>query len=114
MPVPIALTDCLGLIDLMLTGDEHSPHFTLSGVQCAVERIESHHACFEAVTSDFGMIAIFPGWYAGEHEAPVYVLIVGDHQACLQWLPIDRNEKCVIIERLSFDEIDKTMLTLAV
>lgn len=114
MPTPIALTDCPGLIDLMLTGDEHGPSFTLKGVQCSVERIDGRHACFEAVTPTFGLMVIFPDWYAGEHGMPVHIIVVGDTHACLQWLPINPADKRAIIERLSIDEIDKTLLTLAV
>lgn len=113
MPTPISLTDCLGFIDLMLTADELGPSFTLNSVQCGVERVEGH-ACFEAVTPDFGLSVIYPGWYAGEHGAPAQIVIVGDIQDCLQWLPIDPADKRALIDRLPLDEINKTMFTLAV
>jgi len=113
MPTPISFTDCPGLIDLMLTGDEHGASFTLNGVQCDVVQVEGH-ACFEAVTSDFGLSVIYPGWYAGEHGAPTLIVIVGDIQDCLQWLPIDPADKRALIDRLPLDEINKTMFTLGV
>lgn len=111
MLIPIPLNECLGLIDLILTGDEHS--FDINGVGCSVERIEGH-ACFEAATADFGFMVIIPHWYAGEHGSPAYIIIVGDHPACLRWLPIDRNDKCALIERLPLNAIDETLCRLAV
>jgi hypothetical protein len=114
MLTPITLTECPGLLDLMLVGDENGRSFILKGVQCSVERIDDHHAYFEAATPDFGLMMIFPGWYAGEHGMPVHILIADDAKACLQWLPIDRADKCAIIERLPLDNIAKTLLTLAV
>lgn len=54
MPTPIPLTDCPGLIDLMLAGDEHEASFTLNGVRVSVERI-GDAAYLEAVTPDFGI-----------------------------------------------------------
>ena len=113
MPTPISLTDCPGLIDLMLTGEELGPSFTLNGVQCDVVQVEGH-ACFEAVTPDFGLSVIYPGWYAGEHGPPAQIVIVGDIQDCLQWLPIDPADKRALIDRLPLDEINKTVFTLAV
>ena len=111
MLIPIPLNECLGLIDLILTGDEHS--FDINGVGCSVERIEGH-ACFEAATADFGFMVIIPHWYAGEHGSPAYIIIVGDHPACLRWLPIDRNDKCALIERLPLNAIDEMLCRLAV
>lgn len=88
MATPISLTDCPGLIDLMLTCDERGQSFTLNGVRCDVVLVEGH-ACFEAMAPDFGLLVIYPGWYAGEHGAPAQIVIVGDIQDCLQWLAID-------------------------
>lgn len=113
MSTPIPLNDCPGLIDLMLTGEELGPSFTLNGVPCAVERVEGH-ACFEAITPDFGLSVIYPGWYAGEHGAPAPVVIVGDIQDCLQWLPINPADKRALINRLPLNQIDKTIFKLAV
>jgi len=113
MPTPISLTDCPSLINLMLTGDQLGASFTLKGVRCDVVQVEGH-ACIEAVTPDFGLSVIYPGWYAGEHGAPARVVIVGDIQNCLQWLPIDPVDKRALINRLPLDQIDKTMFTLAV
>ena len=53
-------------------------------------------------------------WYVGGHGLKVRVLIVGDHMACLNWLPMDAAEKRALIKRLPLDRIDKTMATLAV
>lgn len=41
------------------------------------------------------------------------VSIVGDVQAGMDWLPIDRGDKCALIERLPLDMCDKPLLTLA-
>jgi hypothetical protein len=94
MPTPIPLSDCPGLIDLMLTGEELGPSFTLNDVQCAVERVKDHVA-FEAVTPDFGLSVIYPGWYAGEHDAPAQIVIVGDIQESgeptLQYMTLIEN-----------------------
>jgi|GEM_PF-6386347 len=111
MPTPIPLAECLSLIDLMLTGDEQS--FDINGVRCSVENFEGH-ACFEAATADFGLMMIIPHWYAGEHGSPAYIIIVGDYPACLQWLPIDRNDKCALIERLPLSIVDETLCKLAI
>jgi hypothetical protein len=109
---PIALADCPGLIHLMLTGDEDGPSFTLNGVQCVVERVESH-ATFEAVGPDFGLSVIYPGWYSGEHGAPAHIIIVGDAHTCLQWLPIERADKLALIARLPLGAIDQTLCRVA-
>ena len=113
MTTPIPFTECLGLLDLMLTGDEHGPSFDIRGVACSVEQIRGD-AYLEAATSDFGLMVMFSGWYVGGHGLKVRVLIVGDHMACLQWLPINGSEKRALIERLPLDQIDKTLFTLAV
>jgi hypothetical protein len=57
---------------------------------------------------------IFPGWYAGEHGAPAHVIIMGDAQACMQWLPVEHTDKLALIERLPLDSGDKTLCRLAV
>jgi len=113
MTTSIPFTECLGLLDLMLTGDEHGPSFDIRGVACSVEQIRGD-AYLDAATSDFGLMAMFPGWYVGGHGLEVRILIVGDLIACLQWLPIDRSEKRALINRLPIDEIDKTLFTVAV
>jgi len=51
MTTPIPLSDCPGLIDLMLTGEELGPSFDLNGAQCTVGRIAGH-ATFKAVSPD--------------------------------------------------------------
>ncbi len=99
MPTPIPFTDCLGLLDLMLTGDERGPSFTIRDVQCSVAEVR-RDAYLETVTPDFGLSVIYPGWYAGEHDAPAQIVIVGDIQGCLQWLPIDPSNKRVLINWL--------------
>jgi hypothetical protein len=113
MLTPIPLSDCLGLIDLMLTGEEHGESFTLNGVQCDVVQVEGH-ACFEAAAPDFGLSVIYPGWYVGEHDAPAQIAIVGDAHTCLQWLPIDLNDALVLIERLPLDATNKVLCRLSV
>lgn len=110
----IALTEFHGLLGLLLTGDEHGPSFDLNGVECAVADIEGRHARFEAATPEFGLMAIFPGWYGDYTTTPIHILIVGDTRACLQWLPISRDDKCALIDRLPLDEIDKTLTKLSV
>ena len=112
MPTPISLTDCPGLIDLMLTGEELGPSFTLNGVQCDVAQVESH-ACFEAVTPDFGLSVIYPGWYAGEHGAPAHVIIAGDPIACTRWLPMGQKDRRAIIDRLPLSSIDRALCKTA-
>lgn len=114
MPTSVPFTECLGLLDLMLTGEEHGPIFDLKGVSCSIQPIEGCHGCFEAATSGFGLMVVYPGWYVGGHGLQVRILIVGDTQACLQWLPIAIYEKLAIIERLPLDEIEKTLCRLAV
>jgi hypothetical protein len=47
MPEPIPLTDCPGLNDLTLTGDERGRSFTLNGVRRDVVLVEGH-ACFHS------------------------------------------------------------------
>ncbi len=111
MPTPIPLSECPGLIDLMLTGEELGPSFTLNGVQCAVERVEDH-ACFEAVTPDFGLSVIYSGWYAGEHGAPAQV-VVRNPIACTQWLPMRRDDRLAIINRLPLSAIDQMLCRAA-
>ncbi|WP_380872310.1 hypothetical protein [Sphingomonas sp. DBB INV C78] len=113
MPTPISLTDCPSLIDLMLTADELGPSFTVRGVPCSVGNI-GDHACLEAVTEDFGLRVIFPGWYAGEHGRPAYIIIVGEPHLCLQWLPMDPADKNTLIQRLSLNATDRMLATLAV
>lgn len=110
----IALTEFHGLLGLLLTGDEHGPSFDLNGVKCAVADIAGRDARFEAVCSDFGFAAVLPGWYGDYSTTPIHIIIVGDVRACLQWLPISRDDKCALIDRLPFDEIDKTMCRLSV
>jgi hypothetical protein len=112
MPTPIALTDCLGLINLMLTADELGPSFTLDGVQCAVERVEGH-VTFEAVSPDFGLSVIYPGWYAGEHGQPAHITTVGDPIACTRWLPFERTDKLALIAGLPLSAIDQTLCRVA-
>lgn len=108
----IMLTDCPGLIDLMLTGDEHRTSFGLNGVGVSVERI-GDAAYLEAACPGFGFLAIYPGWYAGEHGAPAQVLIVGDRVDCIRWLPIWREDKLVIIDMLPITASEKVLLRLS-
>jgi hypothetical protein len=110
---PIPFTKCLGLIDLMLTGDERGPSFTLMGVQCSVEQIRGD-AYLAAATPDFCLIVVFPGWYVGGHPLEVGILIVGEAHTCLQWLPINVAEKHAIIQHLPLSAIDQTICTLSV
>ncbi len=112
MPTPIPLSDCPGLIDLMLTGEEHGVSFGLKGVGCSVERI-GDAAYFEAACADFGFVAIFPGWYSGEHGSFARIIIVRDPVACVQWLPIERDDKLAIIRCLPLDAIDQTLCRTA-
>lgn len=109
-----ALTEFHGLLDLMLTGEEHGPSFDLKGVQCSFGPIFERHACFEAATSDFGLMVICAGWYGDYSTTPIHLLIVGDHIACMQWLPMKRADKCAIIEHLPVNDHEKTLLALAV
>lgn len=113
MHTPLPPSDCPGLIDLMLNLEELGSRFILSGVQCAVERVEDHIA-FEAITPKFGLSVIYPGWYDGQYDALFQIAIIGDTQACLQWLPIDPATKRCIINQLPLNQIDKTIFTLAV
>jgi len=113
VPTPIPLSDCPGLIDLMLTGDERGPSFDIKDVTFSVEQVRGD-AFLEAITPDFGLMVVFPGWYVGAHGLEVRILIVGDDVACLRWLPINRGEKLALIARLPFDIIDQTICTLAV
>lgn len=112
MLTPIPLTDCPGLIDLMLTGDEHRTSFGLNGVGVSVERI-GDAAYLEAACADFGFLAVYPGWYVGEHGLPAHVVIVGDPIACTQWLPMGQDDRLAIINRLPLDPINQTLCRLA-
>jgi hypothetical protein len=112
MLTPIPLTDCPGLIHLMLTGDEHRPSFGFKGIGVSVERI-GDAAFLEAACADFGFLAVYPGWYAGEHGAPAHVVIVGDPIACTRWLPMKRNDRLALIGHLPLDPIDITLCRLA-
>lgn len=113
MPTPIPLVDYPGLIDLMLTGEEHSSTYLLDGVPCSVKRVRGH-AMLEAISPDFGMIVVFPGWYAGEHGAPAHIVVVGEVHTCLQWLPLDRSEKQALIGVLPLSAINRTICRMAV
>src|SRR5688500_12371292 len=94
------LDDYHGLLDLMLNEGDRGRAFDLKGVPCRIDELDGD-AMFEAVTPDFGMILIFPGWYAGEAlSPPLHIVIAGDHQACFEWLPIDPADKRAIIARL--------------
>ena len=112
MPTPIPLEDCPGLIDLMLTGDEHRASFGLKGVGVSVERI-GDAAYLEAACPEFGFLAIYPGWYAGEHGLPAHVIIAGDPIACTRWLPMQRNDRLAIINRLPLSSIDRALCKTA-
>lgn len=108
MPTPIPLEDCPGLIDLMLTGDEHRTSFGLNGVGVSAERI-GDAAYLEAACSEFRFVVVYPGWYAGEHGAPARVIIAGDPIACTRWLPMQRNDRLAIINRLPLNSIDRAL-----
>lgn len=112
MPEPIPLSDCPGLIDLMLTGDEVDPSFTLNGVGVSVERV-GNAAYLEAACSEFGFVVVYPGWYAGEHGAPAQVVVDGDPIACIQWLPMKRDDRLAIINRLPLSAIDQMLCRMA-
>lgn len=112
MFTPISLSDCPGLIDLMLTGDELGPSFILKGVGVSVERV-GNAAYLEAACPDFGLSVIYPGWYAGEHGAPAHVVVVGDPIACTQWLPMKRDDRLAIINCLPLSAIDQTLCRTA-
>jgi hypothetical protein len=108
----IMLTDCPGLIDLMLTGDEHGMSFAIDGVECVIEHVEGH-GIFEAVTPDFGLSVIHPGWYAGDHGAPAYVAIIGDAHACIGWLPLRQADKLTLIRHLPLSPVDQMLCRLS-
>lgn len=115
MPTPIFLTDCPGLIDLMLTAEEQSgPNFVLNDVHCTVSQIDGRHALLEAVTSDFGLMVVYPGWYAGEHGEPVHIVTVGEHHQCMAWLPIEQADKHRIIPHLRISATNKMLCRLSV
>ncbi len=113
MHTPISLSDCPGLIDLMLTGDAHEASFTIDGVQCVVEKI-GDHASFEAITSDFGLSVVVPGWYAGEHGAPAHVAIVGEAHTCMCWLTLDSTDKLTLIQQLPLSPVDRMLCRLSI
>ena len=110
---PISLTDCSGLIDLMLTGDEHEESFTIDGVRCVMER-NGDHARFEATTSDFCLSVVMPGWYAGEHGAPAHVAIAGEAHTCTGWLPLDSTDKIALIQHLPLSLLDRMLCRLSI
>lgn len=112
MLTPIPLTDCLGLIALMLTGDEHRASFGFNGVGVSVERI-GDTAYLKAACPEFAIAVIYPGWYAGEHGAPAHVIIIGDPIACTRWFPMQREDKLAIINRLPLSAIDQTLCRAA-
>jgi hypothetical protein len=98
----------------MLTAEEQSgPSFVLNGVACTVSQIDGWHALLEAVTSDFGLMLVYPGWYAGEHGEPVYIVTVGEHHQCMAWLPIEQSDKHRIIPHLPISATDKMLCLLS-
>ncbi|WP_221191380.1 hypothetical protein, partial [Sphingomonas sp. BK580] len=105
--------DCPGLIDLMLTSDEHGESFTIDGVRCVVERVEGY-ATFKAVTPDFGLAVVVPGWNAGEHGAPAYVAIVGEAHACTGWLPLHSTDKLALIQHLPLSPVNRMLCRLSI
>lgn len=113
MITAISLTDCPGLIDLMLTGDEHGANFDIDGVQCMVKRV-GDHASFEAITSDFGLSVVVPGWYAGEHGAPAHIAIVGEAHTCTGWLPLDSTDKLALIRHLPLSPVSRMLCRLSI
>lgn len=108
MLTPIPLADCPGLIALMVTGDEHRTSFGLNGVGVSVEQI-ANAAYLEAACSDFRFVAVYPGWYAAQHGAPAHVVLFGDPIACTRWLPMQRNDRLAIINRLPLSAIDRML-----
>lgn len=112
MPTPIPLEDCPGLIDLMLTADEHRASFGLKGVGVSIERI-GDAAYLEAACPEFRFVVVYPGWYAGEHGAPAHVIIAGDPIACTRWLPMGQKDRRAIIDRLPLSSIDRALCKTA-
>lgn len=113
MTTPISLADCPGLIDLMLTGDERGPNFTLSGQPCSVRRVDDV-AVLEVLNGEFGFGLIVPGWTIGEHGQPGYIVIAGEPHLCMQWLPINRDEKKAIIAQLPLSPSDRLLCDLSI
>lgn len=113
MLTPISLVDYPGLIELMLTGEEHSFPNRSDGVPCAVKRFRDH-AILEVTGPDFGLLVVIPGWYAGEHGAPAHIVVAGEVHTCLQWLPLGRSEKHALIKALPLSTMNRTICQLAV
>lgn len=113
MLTPIPLSDCPGLIGLMLTADERGASFTLNGAQCVVTRI-GNAVHLEAITSDFILSVVVPGWYTGEHGAPAYVAVVGEAHTCTGWLPLDSTDKLALIQRLPLSPVDRILCRLSI
>jgi len=97
----------------MLTGDEHGASFDINGVECVVERV-GDHATFEAISCDFGLSVVVPGWYVGEHGAPAYVAIVGEAHTCTGWLPLDFTDKLSLIQQLPLSPVDRMLCRLSI
>lgn len=97
----------------MLIGEEHGASFDINGVQCMVKRV-GDHASFEAVTSDFGLSVVVPGWYSGEHGAAAHVAIVGEAHICTGWLPLDGADKLALIRHLPIDGVDWMLSRLSI
>jgi len=97
----------------MLLADEHGASFIIDGVQCIVERV-GDHASFEAVTSDFGISVVFPGWYVGEHGAPAHVAVAGEAHTCTGWLPLNQADKLVLVQHLPLSPVDRTLCRLSI
>lgn len=113
MPTPISLSDCPGLIDLMLIGDEHEASFGLNGVGVSIERI-GDTAYLEAACTDFGLSVVVPGWYAGEYGAPAHVAIVGEAHICMGWLTLDSTDKLTLIQQLPLSAVDRMLCRLSI
>lgn len=105
--------DCLDLIDLMLTGEGRRESFIFQGVLCSAVQIDGERACLEALSSDFGVRAIFQDWYRDEHREPVLLIIAGDLRTCLQWLPLDLHAKISIINEVLLSEDEKVLCRLS-
>lgn len=110
MLTTISLDDCLDLIDLMMLGDHCGPSFKL----CGIERFDDPHGWFGAAGPDWEFMMVLPGWYAGELGPLILMSIEGDALTCLQWLPIDREDKRNIIDRLSLHAEEAALCRLEV
>lgn len=88
--------------------------FSFRGATCRASNNDGH-LLFEVVRdASFGLALAFPGWFVARHTAqPVHIAVAGDAIAMIIWLPIVREYKLEIIDRLPFNDEEKFLMRIA-